>query len=83
MNAMSQFHAPLCSKCHAKGKPLLPACRQAVADVLHLVGASACGCAPRCIEEAAMVLCGALSSRSGALHGTNFAVLVHVQKTIE
>jgi hypothetical protein len=41
------------------------------------------GCAPRRIEEAAMVLCGALSIRSGALHGTNFAVLVHVQKTIE
>jgi hypothetical protein len=62
---------------------LLPACRQAVAGVLHLVGASARGCAPRRIEEAAMVLCGALSIRSGALHGTNFAVLVHVQKTIE
>lgn len=44
---------------------------------------SARGYAPRRIGEAAMVLCGALSIRSGALHGTNFAVLVHVQKTIE
>ena len=44
---------------------------------------SARSCAPRRIGEAAMVLCGALASRSGALHGTNFAVLVHVQKTIE
>ncbi|WEE77505.1 hypothetical protein LZ683_25775 [Comamonas testosteroni] len=34
------------------------------------------GCAPRRIGEAAMLLCG-------ALHGTNFAVLVHVQKSIE
>jgi hypothetical protein len=65
--------ASLC--CQPAGKPLQMFCT--------LLVPSACGCAPRCIEEAAMVLCGALSSRSGALHGTNFAVLVHVQKTIQ
>ena len=61
--------------CQPAGKPLQMFCT--------LLVLPAPGCAPLCIGEAAMVLCGALSSRSGALHGTNFAVLVHVQKTIE
>ena len=61
--------------CQPAGKPPQVFCT--------LLVLSARSCAPRRIGEAAMVLCGALSSRSGALHGTNFAVLVHVQKTIE
>ena len=61
--------------CQSAGKSLQVFCT--------LLVLSARSYAPRRIGEAAMVLCGALSIRSGALHGTNFAVLVHVQKTIE